>query len=368
MTTFTLARAVTESPTGQVPALCSSVFARPYLRMPELAALRAHDAARGSRYVPTLAAYLDLLGNVAGTAGSLGIHVNTFRYRLRRLVAIAGLDLDDADQRLVAALELATGPPDPPVAIATDPDAPQWRGLPPGVPLAVVALRLPAGTGDAPCRLARMVSLSWEAFRTSAWCDVAGFTVYSVVALGTQGSADVVASTVRRVVREAGDALGVPVVGGIGPAVGGPGEAELSRRLADEVVRIVERRGDRLASFGDVRTAVVLDAFAAAAASRPGLDGGVVARLAEHDARYNRSYVETLRAYLVAFGDATAAAARMYVHVRTFRYRLRRIEAIGGFRLDDPVARLAVALRLRIGTLSRSDECDGASRGYRLAP
>lgn len=337
-----------EAPLGAVDALCSSVFDRPFLRMPQLAALREHDATHGSDYITTLAACLDSLGNVAVSAARLGVHVNTFRYRLRRLVAVSGIDLNDPDERLVCALDLGTPLASVPWP-APDFSAPQWRGMPVDSPVAVVAFRVDSDVEDAPCRLARMVAMSWDAFRTSAWCDVTGHTVYSVVSLGSAASADVAAATVRRTVREAEGTLGLRVFAGIGPVVDGARSVEVSRRLADDVLRaVMARRGDTVATLDEVRTDVVLNAFANAAAEWPDLDGGAVARLAAHDDARGTSYVETLRAYLDCFGDVAAAAAQAYVHVRTFRYRLRRIEALAGLRLDNPAARLAVQLELRV--------------------
>ncbi|HEX8001444.1 MAG TPA: helix-turn-helix domain-containing protein [Mycobacteriales bacterium] len=364
MTTYTLPgqRLAPDGPAGEpalVPdtwgtaldELCSTVFARPHLRMPQLAALRAHDAAHGSEYVATLAACLDSLGNVAASAERLGVHVNTFRYRMRRLAEVAGDDLSRADTRLVLGLELAAPAdlataPAPPV----DVDAPQWRWLPPDAPVVVAAFRVVGDDDDAPCRLARMVALSWDAFRTSAWCDITGHTVYSVVAAGSAAAADTVTATVRRMVREAESSLGLRVLAGIGPVVAGVREVEASRRLADEVLRAVADRpgGDHVASLDEVRTTVVLRAFAAAAAEWPDVDGGAAARLAAHDAEHGTAYAATLRAYLECFGDVAAAAARSYVHVRTFRYRLRRIEELSGLRLDDPTGRLAAHLELRV--------------------
>jgi DNA-binding PucR family transcriptional regulator len=67
--------------------------------------LRDHDARHGTSYLPTLSAVLNQR-NMTSAAASLGIHVNTLRYRVRRLTEVSGLDLDDADARLVAALEL----------------------------------------------------------------------------------------------------------------------------------------------------------------------------------------------------------------------------------------------------------------------
>lgn len=43
------------------------------------------------------------------------------------------------------------------------------------------------------------------------------------------------------------------------------------------------------------------------------------------DAVHNTVLVETLRARLDAFGDVNAAAAVLFVHPNTFRYRLRRL-------------------------------------------
>jgi hypothetical protein len=78
-----------------------------HLHLPQLAALRDHDAERGTSFLPTLRSYLDTFGDAAESARVLGVPVNTFRYRLRRLVALAGIDLDDTDERLVCELQLA---------------------------------------------------------------------------------------------------------------------------------------------------------------------------------------------------------------------------------------------------------------------
>jgi len=81
---------------------------QPDLRDGKVAALVDHDREKGTEYVVTLRAYLDHFGDVPAAAASLHVHPNTFRYRLRRLVAVAGLDLDDPTERLVAHLQLTT--------------------------------------------------------------------------------------------------------------------------------------------------------------------------------------------------------------------------------------------------------------------
>src|SRR5262249_42104646 len=71
-----------------------------------LAILRAHDAAQQTNLVETLTAYLEAFADVRMAARRLGIHPNTLRYRLRRAREIAGLNLDDRDERLDLLLQL----------------------------------------------------------------------------------------------------------------------------------------------------------------------------------------------------------------------------------------------------------------------
>ena len=68
--------------------------------------LEASDLARQTAYVATLRAFLDAFGDVRLAAEVVGVHPNTFRYRLRKLVELADLDLDDPVERLVTQLQL----------------------------------------------------------------------------------------------------------------------------------------------------------------------------------------------------------------------------------------------------------------------
>ncbi|TDD42494.1 PucR family transcriptional regulator [Nonomuraea terrae] len=68
--------------------------------------LLAYDAEHGTDLVGTLRAYLDALGNVHAAAEAAQVHQNTFRYRLRRLASISGLDLTDPDARLAVSLQI----------------------------------------------------------------------------------------------------------------------------------------------------------------------------------------------------------------------------------------------------------------------
>ncbi|WP_051192008.1 PucR family transcriptional regulator [Microbacterium luticocti] len=78
-----------------------------------LAALRDHDAAHGTAYVVTLAAWLDAFGDIGRAAAACHVHANTFRYRLQRLQEIAGVDLDDPEARFGLMLQLRLFPAPP---------------------------------------------------------------------------------------------------------------------------------------------------------------------------------------------------------------------------------------------------------------
>ncbi len=65
-----------------------------------------HDVTKQTSYIETLRAYADAFGDIPGAASSLGVHVNTFRYRLQRLTELFNLNLSDPEERLVIELQL----------------------------------------------------------------------------------------------------------------------------------------------------------------------------------------------------------------------------------------------------------------------
>ena len=78
----------------------------PDLTAGRIVALAEQDAAKGTSWIQTLRAYFDAFGDMASAASMVNVHPNTFRYRLRRITEVFGLDLDDPDERLVAELQL----------------------------------------------------------------------------------------------------------------------------------------------------------------------------------------------------------------------------------------------------------------------
>ena len=71
-----------------------------HLVAPELNALIEHDRQKGTQYYPTLRAYLLNEREITRTAEALIIHRTTLLYRLRKLQAVAPIDLDDPGRRL----------------------------------------------------------------------------------------------------------------------------------------------------------------------------------------------------------------------------------------------------------------------------
>ncbi len=55
----------------------------------------------------TLRAWLEAQGDAAGAAEILGVHENTVRNRLRKLIRVARVDLSDPRKRMALMIELA---------------------------------------------------------------------------------------------------------------------------------------------------------------------------------------------------------------------------------------------------------------------
>ena len=142
-----------------------------------------------------------------------------------------------------------------------------------------------------------------------------------------------------------------PAVVGIGPValdVTGLADARASADRALRVLRQAGGNGRRVARLADVHVEALVLEMRDMVSARGDRPTGPVAQLLAYDARHNTNLVETLRAWLEAFGDVIAASAAMYVHPNTFRYRLRRLAEVGQIDLTDPEARFAAMLELRI--------------------
>jgi DNA-binding PucR family transcriptional regulator len=71
-----------------------------------LARLIEYDRQHHTTLVRTLRAWLDAFGDVVAASEALYVHPNTFRYRLRRLATVGGIDLTDPEARFLTMLQL----------------------------------------------------------------------------------------------------------------------------------------------------------------------------------------------------------------------------------------------------------------------
>lgn len=69
-------------------------------------ALVDYDREHKTNLLPTLSAWLDTFGDVIAASSAIHIHPNTFRYRLKRIGEVCGVDLTDANTRLAMMLQL----------------------------------------------------------------------------------------------------------------------------------------------------------------------------------------------------------------------------------------------------------------------
>lgn len=141
----------------------------------------------------------------------------------------------------------------------------------------------------------------------------------------------------RRALRDGRGALGPTV------ALEAAGESARRARLALDVVAGAD--GDPLVLADDHLLDLLLTADTALARA---LERRRLAPLDHLPAGQRERLVETLRAWLDAQGEARPAADRLHVHVQTVRYRVGQLRDVLGSALDDPEARIELALALRI--------------------
>lgn len=199
-------------------------------------------------------------------------------------------------------------------------------------------------------RLSDGLAMHLSAVHPRCATALVGDVVYGLVPVSCDSHGE------QRAVRVASDFLErvgdrVRAVIGIGPVAQNAAQLADGRASADRALRVLQTgngSGHRVALLADVHVeALVLELrdLVAAHGDRP---TGPTARLFAYDDEHNTNLVETLRAWLDAFGDVIAASAAMYVHPNTFRYRLRRLTEVSGIDLTDPEARFAAMLQLRV--------------------
>ncbi|MCA1706267.1 MAG: helix-turn-helix domain-containing protein, partial [Actinobacteria bacterium] len=199
-------------------------------------------------------------------------------------------------------------------------------------------------------RVVDLVATYSEAYRLKGACVAIGRTVYGLLPVSKSMAGERILGIARDIHSHAQSAIGIAVNVGVSSVVGDLMQVPSACHEAERVLRVLASRGGELqvASIDDVRSHVTLLALQDIATENPDLLKGSVQELAEHDEQKNTAYLETLRAYLDAFGDIPTAAASVNVHPNTFRYRLRRLLELFSLDISDPDQRLVIELQLRL--------------------
>lgn len=324
-----------------VPA---AALALPEVTVPRVAvAVRAGDEILGSIWA-AVAQPLDAAREQALVDAGTLVALHLLRVR-------AGADVE---RRLASDL-LATALEGGPGTV----DALRRLGLA-GRPLLVLAMGLSEDDGPGALGLARRegdrqrsadaLAVHLGALHPGAVVAVVGGVCYAVLPVGADAPApdERAAAVATEFLQRTGSR--VPGMIGVGTVAADVSALSRSRDSADRALRVL-RSGTtsrRVARAADVHIESLMLQLADLAAAEGHEVAGPVARLAAYDAAHRTQLVDSLRAWLDAFGNAITAAASLHVHPNTFRYRLRRITEVGGIDLDDADSRFAAMLELRL--------------------
>ncbi|MCO1655654.1 PucR family transcriptional regulator [Pseudonocardia humida] len=199
-------------------------------------------------------------------------------------------------------------------------------------------------------RLADAFAMHLSAVHPRSAVAAIGTATYGLLPVtGTAAKADTGAlRTLQDFLDRVGDRL--PAIAAVGPVAPDLSGLAHSRSCVDRVLRVLRegRPGRRLGRLDELQGEALILEMRDLAAARGDAPTGALARLIDYDRHHRGNLVETLRAWLDAFGDVVAAADAAFVHQNTFRYRLRRVVEVGGIDLDDPDQRFAAMLQLRV--------------------
>jgi hypothetical protein len=201
-------------------------------------------------------------------------------------------------------------------------------------------------------RLSAGLALHLTAVHPRCATALIGDVCYALMPAGNE-DADVAERRAARVATEFLSRVtgGDKAIIGVGPVSTHPSNLADARASADRVLRVLLDQGGQhrqVARFEDVHVETLLLELRDLVTARGERPTGPLSRLLAHDEAKGSQLVETLQAWLDAFGDVAEASAATFVHPNTFRYRLRRVVEVGGLNLEDSEARLAAMLQLRV--------------------
>ncbi|HEX2030460.1 MAG TPA: helix-turn-helix domain-containing protein, partial [Actinomycetota bacterium] len=151
--------------------------------------------------------------------------------------------------------------------------------------------------------------------------------------------------------RELSERLGTDIVAGAGSPVP-PADAARSLREARYALQVCRVDGRRFADFGSLGTYRLLLTLQEPDALRAFADS-ILGPLDRYDGGHGGELLASLRAFLDHNARWEAAAAELFVHRHTLRYRMRKVEELSGRDLGSPHDRMEFWLALRARDLLR---------------
>ena len=198
-------------------------------------------------------------------------------------------------------------------------------------------------------QLRDLLSVEISALRMRGAAAALGGAVYALL---TAPRSDAATPAAKRLAegllqRSKSRGVGEPVVG-IGRHASTVKGIAASRSDADAALHVLSSRRvpTAVASIEEVGLQALLLRFAEFAREEKDTFEQRLRPLIESDETKNTSYLDTLRAYLEAFGDVAAASRRLTIHPNTLRYRLTKLQEIARIDLGDPDERLALMILL----------------------
>ncbi|WP_028935954.1 PucR family transcriptional regulator [Pseudonocardia spinosispora] len=122
----------------------------------------------------------------------------------------------------------------------------------------------------------------------------------------------------------------------------------LVRRMSRGLAVLGAGSGVEVSTLAELRPRMLIAELGEVALHYPSLVRGVLDVLRDTDSVRNREYLDSLLGYFDAGCDVSEAAKRLGIHRNTLYYRLRRVETLCGFELDNPMDRFTVELQVRV--------------------
>jgi hypothetical protein len=199
-------------------------------------------------------------------------------------------------------------------------------------------------------RFADALAVHLSAVRPGAAVALVGDVAYGIFAAAAD--AEVAEERAVGIAHDFLDRVGtrMPAIVAVGPVASDIAGIAQSRAAADRILRVLRQSHGpaRVARTADVQLESLVLELRDLSASRGEGPMEAIARLIAYDERHDAQLILTLQSWLESFGDIAAASASQFVHANTFRYRLRRVQEVSGLDLDDPDARFAAMLQLRM--------------------